>query len=119
MVRPFLFFKDKNHLQGTHYKWIIGYGDCGTTQVVDEDLGTVTFTNRMLTWINQEAPVFPVVPEFDVELECVVSTKFEFVFHGDFYPELTAFRGLFNIAGEILVKSLRQNLILRFRNPNW
>ena len=88
--------------KGTHYKWIIGYGDCGTTQVVDEDLGTVTFTNRMLTWINQEAPVFPVVPEFDVELECVVSTKFEFVFHGDFYPELTAFRGLINVAGKTL-----------------
>jgi hypothetical protein len=54
----------------------------------------------MVTWIDQEAPVFPVVPEFDVDLTCVVSTKFEFVFHGDFYPELTSFRGVKNVAGE-------------------
>ena len=56
----------------------------------------------MVTWIDQEAPVFPVVPEFDVDLTCVVSTKFEFVFHGDFYPELTSFRGVKNVAGENL-----------------
>lgn len=86
-------------LNGTHYKWTIGYGDCGTTQTIDEDLGTVTFSNKMVTWIDQEAPVFPVVPEFDVDLTCVVSTKFEFVFHGDFYPELTSFRGVKNVAG--------------------
>ena len=54
----------------------------------------------MVTYINQEAPVFPVVPEFDVDLNCVVSTKFEFVFHGDFYPELTSFRGIINLAGK-------------------
>jgi len=54
----------------------------------------------MVTWIDQEAPVFPVVPEFDVDLTCVVSTKFEFVFHGDFYPELTSFRGVKNTVGK-------------------
>ena len=110
-------------IKGTHYKWTIGYGDCGTTQTVDEDLGTVTFSNKMVTWIDQEAPVFPVVPEFDVDLTCVVSTKFEFVFHGDFYPELTSFRGVKNVAGEnlehfVTLMPFRKYLIIMLRYTN-
>ncbi|CAG5109425.1 Oidioi.mRNA.OKI2018_I69.chr2.g3965.t3.cds [Oikopleura dioica] len=84
---------------GTHYKWIIGYEDCGTKRTVDEKLEKITFTNNMRTWINRDAPVFPVLPEFNIDLECAVSTSFEFFSQGDFYPELSSFRGVANSIG--------------------
>lgn len=76
---------------GSHLQWKINYNDCGTIRTVSED-GTVSYTNALKTYFNDNGAVYPVLPMFDVPLRCDLHSKYEFIFHGDYYPTLTNFQ---------------------------
>lgn len=83
---------------GTYYSWKINYNDCGTVRTVD-DSGVISYTNSLKTLLNEDGAVYPILPIFDVPLQCDLHTRYEFVFHGDYYPKLANFQADVEVEG--------------------
>ena len=62
----------------------------------------MSYTNRLKTKVDEGLAVFPILPVFDVPLQCDLHTQFEFVFEGDYYPKLTSFQADIQVAGQQL-----------------
>jgi len=98
---------------GNHFVWQIDYNDCGTTKSLNSSLGVndwprslsgevnpssvtaetgiISYANRLKTKLDLTGSVEPIMPLFDVPLQCDMHTSYDFVFAGAWHPDISSF----------------------------
>jgi hypothetical protein len=101
---------------GRFFTWTIDYNDCGTVKNVNSTRGNSTeifpnalagvvggalaststegliaYSNRLRTKIDETGSVFPILPVFDVPLQCDLHTTYDFTFEEDWFPKLSSY----------------------------
>ena len=61
------------------------------TCIQTAESGIISYANRLKTKLNYEGSVEPIMPIFDVPIQCDMHTSYDFVFQGAWHPDVSSF----------------------------
>ena len=76
------------------------YNDCGITHTRGNN-GIISYKNALRTKLDNDQIVYPVIPLFDISLQCDQYTDVKFILDGDFAPTLTSIKLNFEVSATI------------------
>lgn len=77
---------------GLQRLWSSSAGPQLLTFIQTSDEGIISYQNNLKTKFIESGSVFPILPNFDVPLQCDLHTSYDFVFTGDWHPDVSSFK---------------------------